>query len=537
MNSFAKKIQANSGRLTLAMFSGALLTAAFPRIGAWYAAWGALVFLLLALRDTGPKKGFWLGFLAGFVHYLSLLYWLVPTMRIYGYLPLPVSLLALVLLAAYLAVYPALFAAALTGLCRRPAVMFPMVPLSWISLEYIRSTILSGFPWGLVGYSQYTRLKLIQMADVFGVYGVSGIIMLGNAALFMLVLAVSGKRWQGFSVRPGGAVAAALLLLAALGGARLYGDLAVSGMDARAARADGLNAAVIQGNIDQAQKWDRAFRRQTLDQYFRLSGRAAEPSPDLVVWPETAAPFYFNYDAEAREKFQDRVAAAGRAFLIGALSADTDRRVPAEYNSAYLLGRDGAVLGRYDKVHLVPFGEYVPFHQWLPFIDTLVVQTGNFEAGRKGAVLAWDEADIGVLICYEAIFPRLSAEMAANGADFLVNMTNDAWFGKTSAPYQHFSMAVFRAIENRRALVRAANTGISGFIDPVGRITETSGLFTDAVLSRRIALIRDYETVYTRYKDFPALACLIATAAIFVLLLFISLKTKRSPRIRGSRED
>lgn len=537
MYTFATIIQANSGKLILAMFSGALLTAAFPRIGAWYAAWGALVFLFLALRDAGPKKGFWLGFMAGFVHYLSLLYWLVPTMRVYGYLPLPVSVLALVLLAGYLALYPALFAAALSGLCRHPALMLPMVPLSWVSLEYVRSIILSGFPWGLVGYSQFSRLHLIQMADVFGVYGVSGIVMLGNAALFMLVLAVSGKRWQGFALRPAGAAAAVLLLVAALGSAWMYGKMAVSGMDARAANADGLNTAVIQGNIDQAQKWDRTFRRQTLDKYFRLSGKAPAPSPDLVVWPETAAPFYFNYDAGAREKFQERVAALDRAFLIGTLSADTDGRVPAEYNSAYLLGRDGAVLGRYDKVHLVPFGEYVPFHQWLPFIDTLVAQTGNFEAGRKGTVLAWEEADIGILICYEAIFPRLSAEMAANGADFLVNMTNDAWFGKTSAPYQHFSMAVFRAIENRRALVRAANTGISGFVDPVGRITETSGLFADAVLSRRIALIRDYETVYTRYKDLPALACLVATGGIFVLLFLFSVKTKRFPRIRGSRED
>jgi len=519
----------------LVILSGGLLTASFPGIGAWYAAWGALVFLLFALRDTGPQKSFWLGFLAGFVHYLSLLYWLVPTMRVYGYLPLPVSVLTLSLLAGYLAVYPALFAWSLARFCRRPAGVLLMAPVFWISLEYIRSTILSGFPWGLVGYSQFSRLNLIQMADIFGVYGVSGIVLFANAALFLLLLAVSGKRWQGFMLRPREAGVAVLLALAALGSAWVYGNSAISAIDRQAGAADTLNVAVIQGNIDQMQKWDSAFQEQTIDKYFYLSEKAGHPSPDLVVWPETAAPFYFNYNVSARENLRDRVAASGRAFLIGVLSADIAGRVPAEYNSAFLLGKDGDVLGRYDKVHLVPFGEYVPFNQYVPFIDTLVAQVGNFDAGQKGNVLSWSAADIGVLICYESIFPPLSAEMVANGADFLVNMTNDAWFGKTSAPHQHFSMAVFRAVENRRTLVRAANTGISGFIDPAGRILEAGPLFQDAVLSRSLPLVKDYKTFYTRHKDFLPLACLVASGGLIVLL-FIREKNKANPLEGGVKE-
>ncbi|MFO7837973.1 MAG: apolipoprotein N-acyltransferase, partial [Desulfosalsimonadaceae bacterium] len=300
-----------------------------------------------------------------------------------------------------------------------------------------------------------------------------------------------------------------------------YGSLRLYAVDRRLAGAERLDVAVVQGNIDQMQKWDDAFRRLSLDRHFRLSQAAKNPEPELIVWPETAVPFYFQYRREATERLLVRARQTGAALLIGAPSVEREGKKTAYYNSAYLISSEGEVLESYDKVHLVPFGEYVPFRKWLFFIDTLVAQVGNFESGEKGDTISRPPADIGMLICYEAIFPGLSAEMTKNGAAFLVNITNDAWFGNTGAPRQHFSMAVLRAVENRRSLVRAANTGISGFIDAAGRIKETSRLFEEAVKSRSIALIEDYRSFYTRYTDVFALACLVATGALLMLRLLI----------------
>ncbi len=510
----------NRGKILLAVLTGVLLTAGFPVIGMACSAWVALIFLLLAIRDTDARKGFMLGLLAGMVHYLTLVYWLVPTMRIYGYLPLSISILLLILLAFYLALYPAFFALLLAWTGRRPFMLLILAPVFWVSLEYLRTLLLSGFPWGLLGYTQAEHPGLIQFADILGVYGVSALILFVNAALLLLVLAVSKKPWQGCRVRAWVAAAGSLAVLAALGVVLGYGNIRINTMDKRQAAAETLDVAVIQGNIGQLHKWDRRFREATIQKYFDLSKTAENPSPALVIWPETAAPFYFDYNTELTERVLNGIEKTNSYFIVGAPSVEFDHRQPRYYNSAYLIGPDGNVSGRYNKVHLVPFGEYVPFNEWLPFIDTLVAQVGSFDTGRRGDTIGWDDIRIGMLICYESIFPSLSVEMVRNGADFLVNITNDAWFGKTSAPYQHFSMAVFRAVENRRSLVRAANTGISGYIDPVGRVAGKSPLFETAVLSRGIPLIRDHETFYTRHKDWLPLGCLIASGIIIVLQLF-----------------
>ena len=200
-------------------------------------------------------------------------------------------------------------------------------------------------------------------------------------------------------------------------------------------------------------------------------------------------------------------------FIIGSPNVDFSAKKPAYFNSAYLIDAAGEVNGKYDKVHLVPFGEYVPLKRWLPFIDKMVAQVGDFKAGRQGNTLVWKQHPIGMLICYEAIFPELARAMARNKAQLLVNITNDAWFGRTSAAYQHFSMAVFRSVENRRFLARAANTGISGFIDPNGRILAVTDLYKDGALTAQVAFLSK-QTIYSRWGDYPlVLACLIVLAA------------------------
>lgn len=527
MRGVFRKVPDHAEALLFAAAAGLCLTAGFPAIGFWYAPWAAFALLFFAFRQASPAAGFWLGFFGGLVHFLTLLYWLVPTMRIYGYLPLPASVAALLLLCIYLSLYPALFGLLICRSGSRPALLILLAPTLWVGLEYLRAVLFTGFPWGLVGYSQFERLHLIQVADLVGVYGVSALVLFFNAGLFLPLLHARKRRWQGVSVSRGAALAGVLAVSAALGGAVLYGEERLKAVDHALSDAGAMEIAVIQGNIDQMQKWDKAFRSRTMEKYLDLTDKARrEHSPDLIIWPETAAPFYFNYEADYRQMILDGVAAMETPLLIGAPSIHTDDDPPVFYNSAYLISGEAEVAGRYDKVHLVPFGEYVPFSRWLFFLDSLVAQVGNFAAGRAGDVLSLQERRIGVLICYESIFPGLSAEMTANGADILVNMTNDAWFGRTGAPRQHFSMAVFRAIENRRSLVRAANTGISGFIDPAGRVREASSLFKTTAISGPVHLVKAPQTFYTRWRDGFALACLVATAGLSVLYLFNSWKKR-----------
>lgn len=531
--SFFRSLAENSDKLLPAAFSGVLLTAAFPGINVPYAAWAALFFLLAALRKAGLRQAFLLGLLAGLIHYTSLLYWLVPTMRIYGGLPLIISITAFLMLSAYLSLYPAVFSCLAVRLLKRPAALLFISPVLWICLEYLRTILFSGFPWSLLGYSQYSLNGLIQIADIFGVYGVSGLIVLGNTASFLIVLCILSAEWQGRRVRLPSALLAGLVFSAAFCLVLMYSSLSRYAVDQCVKSSEKLDAAVVQGNISQMRKWDMEFRRATIEKYFRLSKKAEKPSPDLIIWPETAAPFYFGYNKGLTDFLLSSARETGKRFIIGAPSVDTSGKEPAYYNSAYLVSPEGRVEGRYDKVHLVPFGEYAPLRSWLPFLDTLVVQAGDFRSGKKGSTISWDDSEAGVLICYEAIFPVLSTEMAENGADLLVNITNDAWFGKTSAPRQHFSMAVFRAVENRRALVRAANTGISGFIDPTGRIIKSSSLFEPAVMSCSVPLIKNYSTFYTRHGDFFAYCCFIAICFIIVLKLLISSIGAYKIQIRG----
>jgi apolipoprotein N-acyltransferase len=268
-----------------------------------------------------------------------------------------------------------------------------------------------------------------------------------------------------------------------------------------------IKVAIIQGNIDQAKKWDPAFQRTSTEKYIRLSLSTKKYQPDLVVWPETATPFYFLHNAELSKMVKKGIHDTGTDFLIGSPSFNLrDNRVEY-YNSAYLIGPEGNVYGRYDKAHLVPFGEYVPFKKWLPFIDKMVEGVGDFMPGIKGKTIKWGDYRLGVQICYEIIFPHLSRAMIINHASLLVNITNDAWYGRSSAPNQHFSMAVFRAVENRRSIIRSANTGISGFIDPSGKIIAATPLFEEAAITRSVPIFEEM-TVYSRFGDLFAMACL-----------------------------
>lgn len=492
----------------IAILSGLLLTASFPKIDLHWLAWVALVPLLWVLKDVSPGEAFRRGMVFGLAHFVSLLYWLVPTMVTYGHLPLILSIGILFLFAAVLSlvfIAPAIYGISVVG--RTPARIIFFFPLFWVGTEFLRSFLFTGFPWELLGYSQYEQLHLIQLSDILGVYGLSGVIALTNAALLLGVLAVSGKSWRGQPVKLrlvlASITAAALSVVAAW----IYGDLRIAQVDRLIAQAPKMRVAVIQGNIEQSQKWDRAFQTTTIDTYTRLSLSTRAQKPELIVWPESAAPFYFLAEVPPTRKVMQAVTEAGAHFLIGAPSFELRGKQADYFNSAYLVGPGGEVLGKYDKAHLVPYGEYTPFKEYLPFLGKIVEHVGDFKPGIKGRTLDMQGRKLGIQICYEIIFPALARAMVQNGAGLLITITNDAWYGTTAGPYQHFSLAVLRAVENRRALARAANTGISGFVDPAGRVIDSTPLMEEAAVVQELPLL-DTETVYTRIGDVFGAACL-----------------------------
>jgi apolipoprotein N-acyltransferase len=526
-----QKLNSDRGRQVMAACSGLLLTGAFPDIGFSWLAWIGIVPLLAAVRNLPWRRGFGLGFLAGMAHFLTLVYWIAYTMRTYGHLPWPVGVSILVLLAAYLSLFFASFTALVCRLRLQPHSTLFLAPVIWVALEYLQSFFLGGFPWELLGYSQYKELHLIQISDILGVYGVSFLILFTNTAVFFLLLNIAKFDWNGVRITRRFA-AAALTLCVSLNGLNwFYGAHRMVQVDKLYADAPSIRVAIVQGNIEQALKWDPAFQGTTIDKYLRLSQSVVDHHPELVVWPETALPFHFRYDVPLTEKVLEGVRRLGAYFLVGSPSFEKGPRRVDYYNSAYLIDPQGNVLGKYDKAHLVPFGEYVPLKRWLPFLGKLVEQVGDFSRGDIGDTIEWTYGKLGVLICYEGIFADISQTMVRNGSNLLVNITNDAWYGRSSAPYQHFSMTVFRAIENRRALIRSANTGISGFVDPAGRILGETALFSDAAEVRQVPLISTV-SLYSRFGDAFAAACL---AVAGILLCGVVLAHLRRIKIFGRR--
>ena len=513
-----------------ALCSGLLLILSFPGAAGWWpCAWLALVPLIAAVRNVPLGQAFRLGLLAGFVHFTFLLYWILIVLGTYGHLAWWVTVPALLLLSLYMSLYPALFAVVVSWYMQRGRSPLWLAPTLWVSLDYIRSQLFTGFPWQDLAYSQYRAVALIQTADLVGHYGITFLIVLANCLVYTLALRspiTTVRRTianSASSVRHPlvASIVAGIVIVAAL----TYSLLRFEQMKAGVARCPTLPVAVIQGNIEQDLKWTPSMQQQTLEIYGNLSVQAQAASnpaekPMLLVWPETALPFYIRSGTEVPVSVTRLVREEDCCLLTGVPFVETgrnDTRTEANYfNSAILLGPTGTLLGRYNKEHLVPFGEYIPFRKYLPFVGPVVESMGDFTPGSVGQPLACQTARIGVLICFESIFPDLARKWAADGANLLVNLTNDAWFGRSSAPWQHFSMAVFRAIETRRSLARAANTGVSGFIDPVGRTTAILPLFQTDYATARVALCNE-NTFFIRVGHYFPVLCMLGVVIIIIL--------------------
>ena len=492
----------------LAILSGILLALSFPKADLSVLVWFAFVPLLLAIAKKKPARAFRLGFVCGLTAYGGILYWLNIVMTIYGKLPWLLSVFLYLILAAYLALYVGIIAMMVrkgenSGIT--PLLSFPVL---WVGLEYLRSFFLTGFPWASLGYSQYRILPLIQVADITGVYGLSFLIVFANAVFLCII---RGAVMKGHSVYP---TKSAVLLLFLLITTLAYGFMRLNGAE----KGEPLKIALVQGNIPQDVKWDPAFQESTIAVYERLTKESCAAGTGLVVWPESAVPFYFQDDPRYAARIKRLAIDVNGYMVVGSPAYDDEGGAIKYRNSAYLLSPTGQVLGRSDKIHLVPFGEYVPLAKMLPFVHKLVVGIGDFSPGKGTVPLAIDKGKIGVLICFEGIFPELSRGYCRAGSRLLVNITNDAWYGRSSAPYQHLSMTVFRAVENRVPLVRAANTGITAIIDSKGHIHGMTQLFREAYLTGEVRM-GEGDTIYTRYGDIFAGICLGFSAIIAVLSL------------------
>lgn len=481
------------------LFAGLLLALSFPRPDLASVAWFGLVPLFVAMA----RRPFRSGFLAGIGFFGLVLYWLNIVMTTYGRLHPLLSVVAYLLLVAYLALFFGVATWAASR-CQQRLGLAPTLtlPVFWVALEFLRSFLLTGFPWATLGYSQQSHLQLIQSADLCGPYGLSFLLILSNATLAALWQA-RGKGFRRAFPRIAVAVTA-LLFVANLG----YGTLRLS--DQPDQREQNLTTLLAQGSLDQSVKWDPAYQQRTVDIYRQLSLPAGDDEdPELIIWPESAMPFYFQQGGPLSAAVTEVSRRSGAYLLFGSPAFEVINRRPRNLNSAFLLGPDGGVLGRSDKVHLVPFGEYVPLGRFLPFINKLVVGIGDFAPGTISP-LPMNGHHLGVLVCFEGIFPELARDYVRRGSDLLVNITNDAWFGRSSAPYQHLAMCRFRAVENRVWLARAANTGISAIIAPSGRITTQSPLFERLALRGAVGLgVRP--SLYTRYGDLlPAVLLVLA---------------------------
>lgn len=501
----------------LALLSGALLALSFPKFGHPSLAWVALAPLLVAVwqsRGRPAAHAFVLGWVAGVVYFGGTLYWLVRVMTVFGGLATPVAVLVACLLIAYLSLFPA-FAAWVVGVgCRRfGARALLLAPAAWVSGELGRTYVWSGFPWALLGYSQVRVLPIAQSASIFGVYGLSMLLAAtGAAAAYALV-----ARRRRFG--PAIAVGVLIVALAGWGAARLRdGRLTREGTPVR--------VAVVQGNISQEEKWDPSLREAIMRRYLGLSRAALAEGARFILWPESSLPFYLEMDPAGAEQIR-RLAREGRVwFLVGSDQIDQIRFAggqPASnareryYNAAFLIPPDGSTSAVYRKMHLVPFGEYVPLKRLLFFVGPLVEAVSDFSPGTEPVTLPVAGRLSSTAICYEVVYPGLIDGFVDRGSELLTTITNDAWFGTSSAAYQHFDQAAMRAIEQGRYLARSANTGVSGFVDPYGRVLVETPLFETVVRARELRFLQG-RTIYGRIGDVFAYAGLLLTLLVLTLV-------------------
>jgi apolipoprotein N-acyltransferase len=504
----------------------------FPRPALYILSWVALAPLIYAILQCREQditvamaegglflapatawQGFLLGYVSGVIWYLGSCYWVFHVMHVYGGIGVTMSVVVLLMFAFYLAVYHGLFGLLLALIAARRngfslrALVF--TPFAWVAVELAR-TYITGFPWDLLGTTQIDNIPLARVATVTGVYGISFEIVLVNTAVAAAFLVPRERRKVLFT--------ASLASAIALHAGRLvhHPPLPVS-----------YGATLVQANVPilDSGDWTLDYLMNTLNSLASLSVRPAASAPGttgLIVWPESPAPF-FATDLHVRSTLA-KVARSTDSYIIagtlGIEHAGDPAHQPDIYNSASVVAPNGAWIARYDKIHLVPFGEYVPFERLFSFASGLTREIGTFARGRLRLPLQLGDIKVGILICYEAIFPNEVREFAKNGAELFVNISNDGWYGEGGAPWQHLNMARMRSVENHRWMLRDTNTGITAVIDPYGRVLAKAPRKQRTQLQAAFSLERG-TTFYTRHGDWFPLLCAIITVVELVLRIVV----------------
>ena len=506
------------GSLALAAAAGVLLGAAFLPFHLGALAWVAFVPLLIALErrlvlGAGVRAFIAPGFVFGLVFYLIGTHWIALLSNVaitVPWLKYPAWLAA----AAYLALFPALGTLATGWIVRRTRVPLAFVfPVVMLSVEELRGSGELGFPWFQPGYTQWSIVPLIQMASLGGV-----------ALVTLWVLTVNVLVWRALrGASRGRAIAGAALALALpfAWGLRVLA----------AAPADrGPEVALIQGNIPGEIKWAGGHEREILGTFLRLSEQAVSgsPRPTLLIWPETATGTWMKKQMDQTLVVTGFAAQTGVPIFSGFADYAYDSTGRArQYNAAGLFRTDGSMGEEYAKRHLVPFGERMPFQRWFPSLGKLDLGQAEWTPGTHVVLFPSAAGPFACLICFESIFPDLARESVRAGAQWLVNITNDEWFGRSTALEQHAAMAVFRAVENHVAVARCANTGLSWLIDARGRVIRRAGAFVPAVVSGPVAPAGP-PTPYTRFGDWPGFAAVAVTLVMAVMAMRRSLTAREA---------
>jgi len=504
-------------RVVAALFSGLLLVLCFPKPHLSFLSVVALIPLLLAVVGEVRRRWFFFyGYLTGAVFLAATMPWLYGVMKLHGNLSAFAAAGVLFLYVALFALFFALYAWWVGEIaCRSRTRALLLAPVIWVAMEFFRTHWLTGVPWNLLGYALAKHPALIQVATATGVYGVSFLVAGVNAILLGF--------WWARTRR-------ARLWLAAVA-------LALAGLVASQARLPAVNPAeralLVQTNIPETTQYEPNWvlnHQPELLELYRLTNRTAtgeSPRPTLVIWPEVPAPFYFHHDPVFRAQMIALAQATQSYLLVGIVDYRKDatgRDRP--YNSAVMLAPSGELVGQYDKIHLVPFGEYVPYPWLFGPIGRVVPELSDFAPGTTKTLLPTAQGRAAVLICYEAIFPGQVRSLVARGADLLVNISNDGWFGQSAAPDQHFEMARFRAVETRRYLLRATNSGITAVIDPYGRVLARAPRDQRLVFAASFAP-RAERTLYVRTGDWFAWLCLLVALVALARTLWLSALERR----------
>ncbi len=501
--------------ILISISSGTLTAFSFPKFNLSFFSWISLIPIILIISKKNPKQSFLLGLISGFSFYAVLLYWIPDVPIHYGNLSLAFSILIYILLILFLALFWAFFSLTYSKIHQSfPKFVLFLAPFIWVSFEYILTHIFTGFPWGLIGYSQYKNIYLIQTASITGVYGISFILLLFQSSF---IFSVNFKKKAPFF-----SVLTLVLII------HLWGYAIIKPIHSTD---NSLKASVIQGNVPSETNWNEESPQEIydlFDQHLELSFQAYLQGCRLIVWPELSVPLCFSCHYGIYEEFKDKlfqfVQKTECTFLLGTYESTKTKKGIQYYNTALCLSPNLST-SQYYKMHLVPFGEYTPYKKIFSFISKFTHAIGELTPGEKYSLHEFEGIKFGSPICYEIIFPNLVRRFVKIGGNFLVTITNDGWYGKSSAPYQHFSIAVFRAVENRRFLLRAATTGISGIVDPYGRILSQSKLDTKTFLLGNITPSQAL-TLYTKHGDVLPLASL-TLSILFLILTILKRKNER----------